>query len=223
MMLSTPVWLNDIPSNLVDKHSKLIGRLVKSRLYRNDFRNVSVTFIVYAELYEFTSRGDGTNMYGIVIFLHVVGVFVFLIAHGASNAVAFALRRERNTERVRALLELSPSTFGMMYGGLLLILLTGIAGGFLLNWWAQGWIWASLVLLILLVVGMAVYVAPYYGNLRRAAGLPYMLRGKPQPAESAVSDAELARMLESPHAMYTALMGWVGLLVILALMMFKPF
>lgn len=68
-------------------------------------------------------------MYEFVIFLHVVGVFLFLLAHGASNAVAFALRKERNMERVRALLMLSPSTFGMMYGGLLLILITGLVGG----------------------------------------------------------------------------------------------
>lgn len=162
-------------------------------------------------------------MYNIIIFLHVVGVFVFLLAHGASNAVAFALRKERNPERVRALLELSPSTFGMMYGGLALILVTGIAGGFLLNWWSHGWIWASLVLLILMVVVMSVYVVPYYSNLRKAAGLPYTIRGKPHPVEPPVSDAELERMLELPHALYSALLGWAGLLVILWLMMFKPF
>ncbi len=162
-------------------------------------------------------------MYNIVIFLHVVGVFIFLLAHGTSQAVAFALRKERNMEHVRALLLFSPSTFGMMYGGLLLILLTGIAGGFLLNWWGQGWIWAALVLLIVMVAVMSVYVIPYYGNLRKAAGLPYMLRGKIQPPAPPVSDAELARMLESPHGMYSALIGWTGLLVILALMMFKPF
>lgn len=162
-------------------------------------------------------------MYNIIIFLHVVGVFAFLLAHGASNAVAFALLKEQNMERVRALLMLSPSTFGMMYGGLLLILVTGIAGGFMLNWWGQGWIWASIVIFILIIVVMSVYAAPYYGNLRKAAGLPYMVRGKPQPAEPTLSDEELARLLESPHALYSALIGWVGLLVILGLMMFKPF
>lgn len=162
-------------------------------------------------------------MYEIVIFLHVVGVFVFLLAHGASNAVAFALRKERNMERVRALLMLSPSTFGMMYGGLLLILASGIIGGFMQSYWGQGWIWASLVLLIVIVVAMSVYAAPYYGNLRKAAGLPYMIRGKLQPVEPSLSDAEIAALLESPRAMYSALIGWAGLLVILALMMFKPF
>lgn len=162
-------------------------------------------------------------MYEIVIFLHVAGVFAFLLAHGASNAVAFALRREQNMERVRALLLLSPSTFGMMYGGLLLILITGIAGGFLLNWWGRGWIWASLALLVVIIVAMSVYVTPYYGNLRKAAGLPYMEKFKIQPPQPSASDEELARMLGSSRAMQGALIGWAGLLVILWLMMFKPF
>ena len=162
-------------------------------------------------------------MYEIVIFLHVVGVFVFLLAHGASNAVAFALRKERNMERVRALLMLSPSTFGMMYGGLLLILASGIIGGFMQSYWGQGWIWASLVLLIVIVVAMSVYVTPYYGNLRKAAGLPFMEKMKIQSPQPSASDTELAQMLESPRAIHGALIGWAGLLVILALMMFKPF
>lgn len=162
-------------------------------------------------------------MYEIVIFLHVVGVFVFLLAHGASNAVAFALRREQNMERVRGFLLLSPGTFGMMWGGLLLILLTGIAGGFLMNWWGYGWIWASLALLVAIIIAMSVYAEPYYSRLRKAAGLPYKIKGKLQPQEPPVGDAELARMLESPRAMYSALIGWAGLLVILWLMMFKPF
>lgn len=126
-------------------------------------------------------------------------------------------------ERVRALLLLSTSTFGMMWGGLLLILASGIIGGFMQSYWGQGWIWTSLALLIVMVAAMMVYSAPYYGNLRKAAGLPYMIRGKPQPVESPVSDAELARMLESPRALNSAFIGWAGLLVILFLMMFKPF
>lgn len=164
-----------------------------------------------------------TTLYSIIVFLHVLGVFVFLLAHGSSNAVAFALRTERNMERVRALLMLSPSTFGMMWGGLLLILVTGVAGGFLLNWWAQGWIWASLVLFILIVAAMSMYAAPYYGGLRKAAGLPYMEGRKIQAPQAAVSDRELAQLLESPRGLYSALIGWSGLIVILWLMMFKPF
>jgi hypothetical protein len=91
------------------------------------------------------------------------------------------------------------------------------------NWWAQGWIWASLVLFIAIIVVMSVYASPYYGGLRKAAGLPYMEKMKIQTPQPSVSDEELAKMLESPRGVHAALIGWAGLLVILALMMFKPF
>jgi len=42
-----------------------------------------------------------------------------MLAHGASVSVAFALRRERNLERIRALLDLSSGSFNVMYLSLL--------------------------------------------------------------------------------------------------------
>jgi len=50
------------------------------------------------------------SMYPWFVYLHILGIFGFLLAHGASAAAAFALRRERNLERVRVLLDLSTST-----------------------------------------------------------------------------------------------------------------
>ena len=53
-------------------------------------------------------------MYPWLVFVHLLGLFGFLLAHGASSSAAFALRRERNLERVRALLELSANSYGVM-------------------------------------------------------------------------------------------------------------
>ena len=39
-------------------------------------------------------------MYPLLVLVHVVGVFGFLLAHGVSVGVAFRLRGERNLERV---------------------------------------------------------------------------------------------------------------------------
>ena len=36
-------------------------------------------------------------MYLVMVFLHILAVFAFLMAHGVSVAVAFALKRERNS------------------------------------------------------------------------------------------------------------------------------
>ena len=55
--------------------------------------------------------------YDWIVFLHIFGVFVFLIAHGVSSGVGFRLAKERNRERVAALLEFSGSSYrGMILG-----------------------------------------------------------------------------------------------------------
>jgi hypothetical protein len=45
------------------------------------------------------------TVYRWIVFLHIFGVFVFLIAHGVSSGVGFRLSKERNPERVAALLD----------------------------------------------------------------------------------------------------------------------
>ena len=69
-------------------------------------------------------------MYTWLVFFHIVTAFLFVLAHGASAAVALALRSQREPERVRALLELSKNTLGVMVVSLLLALGTGIWAGF---------------------------------------------------------------------------------------------
>jgi hypothetical protein len=44
-----------------------------------------------------------------IVFLHIAGIFGFLLSHGSSAGVVFALRHERKPERIRALLQLSGS------------------------------------------------------------------------------------------------------------------
>jgi hypothetical protein len=73
-------------------------------------------------------------MYPWIVFLHVAGGFGFVLAHGASASVAFALRRERNLERIRALLDLCSNSFNVMYFSLLVLLVAEIVAGFKQNW-----------------------------------------------------------------------------------------
>ena len=72
------------------------------------------------------------------------------------------LRSERNLERIRALLDLSSASLGLMYGSLLLILGTGIWAGFRGRWWDMGWIWPGLGLLIFIILTMNALASPYY-------------------------------------------------------------
>ena len=110
-------------------------------------------------------------MYSWLVFLHILGVFGFLMAHGVSASVAITLRRERNPERIRSLLDLSSSSIGILHSSIFLLLLTGIINGFIGQWWGRGWIWVSLGLLIAVYVYMGIAASSFYGRVRKATGL----------------------------------------------------
>jgi MFS family permease len=110
-----------------------------------------------------------------------------------------------------------------MYLSLLLLLASGIIAGFMGQWWDSGWIWASLLLLIAIIVAMAILGGAIYSRVRKAAGLPYSERGKPFPAEPPRSPEEVQTQLAMANPILLAVVGYGGILVILWLMMFKPF
>jgi hypothetical protein len=160
------------------------------------------------------------------IFLHVLGVLGFLVFHGASVAVSFQLRRETELPRIRALLELSSGTLGAMYGFFVVFLLAGIVAGFMGGWWTSGrlWLWAAVVLLIVIVAAMYAGATRYFATLRNAVGLQTQQQQRkglppPQPLDA----VEIARLLQSSVPAWTAAIGFGGLAVILWLMLFKPF
>lgn len=162
-------------------------------------------------------------MYGVIVYLHIAGVFLFLLGHGASANVAFGLRRERNPERIRALLDLSVWSYIGMYAGLLLLLITGIVAGFMSNAWGRGWIWASIVLLVVMFAAMGILGSNYYGKVRNAVGLQPYRRTDQVTLGPVAGEAELAALLNTNRAWILTAIGLGGLLVILWLMMFKPF
>ncbi len=149
--------------------------------------------------------------YTIERFVHLVGAFGFVASHGATAAITFRIRRERDPARILAYLDLSRSTRGLMHGSVALLLIGGIGAGFHGRWWSSGWIWTGLALFVVLFAAAFPLAVPYFRALRRAV-----------EAES-VDRAELERLLASNRP---ALLAWVetlGVLVILALMVFKPF
>ena len=123
---------------------------------------------------------DLTSVYPWIVLVHVISVLGFLAAHGVSMGVVFRLRSERELGRVRALLDLSASSLGSMYLFVLVVLLSGIVAGIVGGWWTSGtlWIWASLILLIAIVVYMSYRASPYFTALRQAAGLAGNLRAR---------------------------------------------
>src|SRR5690606_25596305 len=111
-----------------------------------------------------------TDLYPWWVFLHVFGAFAFAFGHGASALAALRIRGTRDRERIRTLLDLSQIAVGVMYIGLLLLLIGGIAAGLVGGHFSRGWIWASLVLLVLTMVAMYAMATPFYGRFRAAVG-----------------------------------------------------
>ncbi|MCB9135839.1 MAG: hypothetical protein H6636_10470 [Anaerolineales bacterium] len=156
-------------------------------------------------------------------FFHVLAVFAFLLSHGVSVSIAFALKRETELERVKALLELSGNSYRGIYLSLYALLGFGVVAGFTGKWWGEGWIWVSIVLLIAMIALMGIFGGGSYGLARKLAGLPYAIKGKHMPAEPPAPRAELDAVLAKANPMRLAIIGYGGLTIIAWLMMFKPF
>jgi hypothetical protein len=161
-------------------------------------------------------------MYQLVVFVHVAAAFIFFMAHGAAMAMAFRLRRERQPERVRAIMELSASMTPLMGIAWLVLLLAGIAAGFMGRWWSQGWIGVSLLLMIVLSAWMSYTVRQRYTPIRDALGIneraPKPAQPLPEPSEET-----LAALIEAANPWVLLLPGLGLTAVILWLMLFKPF
>jgi hypothetical protein len=162
-----------------------------------------------------------------IVFLHVAGVVIFLIAHGVSVGVVLRLRAERDPAAVRTLVDLSRGSMMVMAVGGLIWLVAGIVAGFTGNggagWWATGtyWIWASLVLAIV-IIGLVTPMGRIYLNRIRAAVGVDPKTGAVAPGFQ-VDAAALEAAVSSGQPTVLAAIGVGGLLILLWLMIFKPF
>jgi hypothetical protein len=155
------------------------------------------------------------------VYLHIVGAFAFVFGHGASGLAAFRIRATRDPAQIRTLLDLSSMALGLTYVGLLLLLIGGIAAGIAGEHFSRGWIWAAIAILVVIIVAMYAMATPFYGQLRVAAGV----RAKdpkvdPNPT---IDQAQIDALAASSRPMVLLAIGGVGLILILWLMVLKPF
>jgi hypothetical protein len=163
------------------------------------------------------------DWYPWIVFVHVAAAFLFVMGHGASMWASDQIRHERDAVRIRALLELSARSLGLVYGALLTLLIAGIAAGIIGGHFARGWIWASIALLVAIAVLMYALGSRYYGRVREAVGLRSYQTPKDAPDPTPVSAEALAALVDTRRADVIGLVGVIGLLVLLWLMLFKPF
>ena len=158
-----------------------------------------------------------------IVFAHIIGVFVFLIAHGVSVGVVLRLRSERDPAAVRTLVDLSRRSILVMSVGALVWLVAGILAGFSGNYWTTGryWIWASLVVAFVVIGVMTPFGRLYLNRVRVAVGID--VKTGAVDANAPVDAAALEAAIMSGRPMLLAAIGAGGLVVLAWLMMFKPF
>ncbi|HEU0297168.1 MAG TPA: hypothetical protein VFR47_30790 [Anaerolineales bacterium] len=156
-------------------------------------------------------------------FLHTLSAITFFLAHGSSMAMAFKLRSETDFARIRALLDLSASTIEVMFVSFLAMGLTGLIMPFILKIWNKGWIWASIVLMVIVFIQMVSMNNKRYKHLRKMVGLPYMIGGKDFPAEPPASQVEVEAHIKKMNVNELIIVGYVIPMIVLWLMVFKPF
>ena len=162
-------------------------------------------------------------MHQIFVVAHVLGAFLFVAAHGVSMGATLKLRGEHDRERVALLLQLSQGAIGIMYIGLVLLLVGGIAAGFSGDFWGELWLWTAIGVLLVIAVAMYAMGTTFYMRLRTGLGIP-AADGKVRASkEPMLSDAQVDALLDSSRPYVLALIGGIGLAVIVWLMVAKPF
>ena len=143
------------------------------------------------------------SLYTWLLFVHLTGVATFLVAHGVSAAAAFVIRGQGGAT-TRPVLKLSQQSILIAYPALLVVVVTGVWMGFLGSFWRQGWIWAAIVVFVATMGAMSALARPYYQA--RKAG-----------------DAEMSTYVAKTRPVALLWIGVASLLLLIALMTFKPF
>jgi hypothetical protein len=166
---------------------------------------------------------DLTPYLGWIRFLHVAGAFLFVAGHGVSMFVALRVRQERDPARMLGLLDLSGWSLNVTLVGLLVILISGIVSGIVGGWFGRLWLWAAIVLFVVIGGVMTPLAGSYMSRLREALGQRTRNQkpGEPDPVPMPMDAIVVLAQSRQPEL--TLLVGGGGFLVILWLMMFKPF
>jgi hypothetical protein len=159
------------------------------------------------------------SLYPWFVFVHLVGLVVFAVAHGVSMFAAFRMRAAAQPMAVQGALDASSMAMGPMYVGLLLLVIGGLGAAAAGDLWTKPWIIASIVVLILVVGAMYGVATPYYRRVREAVGITEP--GKP-PGPPTATVEELGALLDTKRPEILLGIGTVGLLVLLWLMVLKP-
>ena len=159
-------------------------------------------------------------MYNWLVFLHVFFALSLMLAHGVHAAVMLAFRNEKDPERSLTFFNVVPQLTLVRY--LTVILgVPGLIAAFITPWWRQGWVWASVVVFLIVSFVMYKYGTGYFELILNAANQAVGAKNGGGDVTAALKNYEEVRT--SPHPIIVSFVGIVGLAIILWLMRFKPF
>jgi hypothetical protein len=158
-------------------------------------------------------------MYNWVVFLHVTIIFIFLIQHAAEIIVTFKLREQKEPEGIFAIYSFMPDNnsrnLRITYS---LIIITGMIAGFMSTWWKQGWMWTAFGVMIVIWIVMNRVGGSYLTAVD--AITDHVLKNKDDTSAIDKFRNDLKARREPEIMTVTSVIGG---LMILWLMMFKPF
>jgi hypothetical protein len=160
--------------------------------------------------------------------VHVIAVVVFLVGHAVSMYAGFRFKSVSTVEQAKGVLELSRKGLLVAYLGLLVTIVAGILAGIAGQWFTSGrwWIWAAIVVLVVVTAAMSFMAAVPMAGIRWQLGAtptrsPRELEKKYGPAGQGT--ARLAELQAGWNPIPTAIVGLIGLAILLWLMYTKPF
>ena len=158
----------------------------------------------------------------LIVTAHVVGVLLFVIAHAVSAFVLIRIQSENEPDKLRGLLRMSRLSLNVAGIGFLIWFVAGVVAGFSGGWWTSGrlWIWASLVVAVVITGLMTPMGRMYLNRIREALGVD------PKTgvyAGGAYDAAALQAARASGKPWLLAAIGVTGLIVLFWLMLAKPF
>jgi len=158
-------------------------------------------------------------MYNWIVFLHVTVIFIFLVQHAAEIIVTFKLRQQKEPEGIFATYAFMPNNnsrnLRITY---LLIIATGAVAGFMSVWWKQAWMWSALGVMIFIWIVMNRIGGKYLTAVDTITDQAIQNKADPTAIDKFRSDLRARR---EPEIMTVT--SVIGILIILWLMMFKPF
>ena len=161
----------------------------------------------------------------ILTVIHVLGAITFIVAHAVSMAIAFSLKALSDPDLLRRRLKISAWALSVAYWALLVVLVSGFADGIAGAWFNSGrwWIWASLVILLVVAVLMYPLATAPLARVRWALGSPILPRARREVPKAPPVAGDVARLLAAFNPVPPAVVGLIGLALILWMMVTKPF